>query len=169
MGAAHDRVTVDDEGGLARIESETANLENGLWQTVIRAANANPTPPMALAVSGMNDVFNARGYTQASWWNRIPLAAWGMMGLIAIAVRAELVDLSLVGTRIDLGEEVADVHGLPFGEIDADDLSLDLAAHDVGVIRDYRADAGKVDGHVVLLDRSGDDRHRRRRTGLWRK
>jgi len=77
--------TVDDEGGLARIESETANLENGLWQTVIRAANANPTPPMALAVSGMNDVFNARGYTQASWWNRIPLAAWGMMGLIAIA------------------------------------------------------------------------------------
>ncbi len=77
--------TVHDEGGLARIESETANLENGLWQTVIRAANANPTPPMALAVSGMNDVFNARGYTQASWWNRIPLAAWGMMGLIAIA------------------------------------------------------------------------------------
>ena len=77
--------TVDDEAGLARIESETANLENGLWQTVMRAANANPTPPMALAVSGMNDVFNARGYTQASWWNRIPLAAWGMMGLIAIA------------------------------------------------------------------------------------
>jgi len=77
--------TVDDEAGLARIESETANLENGLWQTVSRAANANPTPPMALAVSGMNDVFNARGYTQAAWWNRIPLAAWGLMGLIAIA------------------------------------------------------------------------------------
>ena len=77
--------TVDDEAALARIDSETANLESTLWQTVSRAANANPTPPMALAVSGMNDVLNARGYTQASWWNRIPLAAWGMMGLIAIA------------------------------------------------------------------------------------
>jgi hypothetical protein len=77
--------TVDDGPGLTRIESETANLENALWQTVSRAANTNPTPPMALAVAGMNDVLNARGYTQASWWNRIPLAAWGMMGLIAVA------------------------------------------------------------------------------------
>jgi hypothetical protein len=77
--------TVDDEAGLARIETETANLENELWQTVVRAANANPTPPMTLAVSGLNDVLNARGHTQASWWNRIPLAAWGLMGLIAIA------------------------------------------------------------------------------------
>ena len=77
--------TVDDDAGLARIESDTASLENQLWQTVVRAANANPTPPMALAVSGLNDVLNARGYTQASWWNRIPIAAWGLMGLIAIA------------------------------------------------------------------------------------
>src|SRR5262249_16398165 len=74
-----------DEALLARIETETTNLENALWQTVSRASNANPTPPMALAVSGMNDVLNARGYTQAAWWNRIPLAAWGLMGLIAIA------------------------------------------------------------------------------------
>jgi hypothetical protein len=77
--------TVDDGPELARIESETANLETALWQTVSRAASTSPTPPMALAVSGMNDVLNARGYTQASWWNRIPLAAWGLMGLIAIA------------------------------------------------------------------------------------
>src|SRR5215471_2443813 len=77
--------TVDDEATLARVDSDTTNLENALWQTVSRAANANPTPPMALAVSGMNDVLNARGYTQASWWNRIPLAAWGLMGLIAVA------------------------------------------------------------------------------------
>jgi len=77
--------TVDDHAALARIESETVNLETMLWQTVVRAANVNPTPPMALAVSGLNDVLNARGYTQASWWNRIPIAAWGLMGLIAIA------------------------------------------------------------------------------------
>jgi hypothetical protein len=30
-------------------------------------------------------VLNSQGYTQAAWWNRIPLAAWGLMGLIAIA------------------------------------------------------------------------------------
>jgi hypothetical protein len=76
---------VDDAAELVRIESATANLENALWQIVSRAANAYPTPPMALAVSGMNDVLNAHGYSQASWWNRIPLAAWGLMGLIAIA------------------------------------------------------------------------------------
>ena len=40
---------------------------------------------VALAVSGMNDVLNSQGYTQAAWWNRIPIAAWAMMGLIAIA------------------------------------------------------------------------------------
>jgi hypothetical protein len=77
--------TVDDAASLARVESETTNLEKALWQSVSRAANANPTPPMALAVAGLNDVLNARGYTQAAWWNRIPLAAWGLMGLIAIA------------------------------------------------------------------------------------
>lgn len=77
--------TVDDEASLGQIDSETSNLENALWQTVSRAANAKPTQPIALAVAGMNDVFNARGYTQAAWWNRIPLAAWGLMGLIAIA------------------------------------------------------------------------------------
>jgi hypothetical protein len=76
--------TVDDAAELARIDSEITKLESVLWQAVSGAANANPTPPMALAVSGLNDVFNARGYTQAAWWNRIPLAAWGLMGLIAI-------------------------------------------------------------------------------------
>src|SRR5262249_22927537 len=77
--------TVDHAASLARVDAETTNLENALWQTVSRAANANPTPPMALAVAGMNDVVSARGYAQAAWWNRIPLAAWGLMGLIAVA------------------------------------------------------------------------------------
>jgi hypothetical protein len=39
-------------------------------------ANATQT---ALAVMGMNDVLNTQGYTQAAWWNRIPMAAWGLM------------------------------------------------------------------------------------------
>jgi hypothetical protein len=33
----------------------------------------------------MNDVLNSQGYTQAAWWNRIPMAAWAMTGLIAVA------------------------------------------------------------------------------------
>jgi hypothetical protein len=77
--------TVDDESALTRIDAETTGLENAMWQIVSRAANANPTQPIALAVAGMNDVLNTRGYTQAAWWNRIPLAAWGLMALIAVA------------------------------------------------------------------------------------
>jgi hypothetical protein len=32
----------------------------------------------------MNDVFNSQGFTQAAWLNRIPVAAWTLMGSIAI-------------------------------------------------------------------------------------
>jgi hypothetical protein len=32
----------------------------------------------------MNDVLNSQGYTQAAWWNRIPVSAWGLLGIIAI-------------------------------------------------------------------------------------
>jgi len=32
----------------------------------------------------MNDVLNSQGYTQAAWWNRIPIAAWLL--LIAISI-----------------------------------------------------------------------------------
>jgi hypothetical protein len=38
----------------------------------------------------MNDVLNSHGYTQAAWWNRIPLAAWGLMVAIAICSNALL-------------------------------------------------------------------------------
>ncbi len=90
------------------------------------------------------------------------------LGLIAIARGGDLVDLRLVGPRIDLREQVAGMHGLPFGEVDADDLSLDLAAHDHRVVGDDGADAGQIDRHVMLSDHSGDDRHRRYRS-RWRR
>ena len=54
----------------------------GRWSKV--PALAQPNPVVALAVAGMNDVLNAQGYTQAAWWNRIPHAAWWLMGAIAI-------------------------------------------------------------------------------------
>ena len=37
-----------------------------------------------IVATGMNDVLNSRGFTQAAWWNRIPNAAWGLMVTIAI-------------------------------------------------------------------------------------
>ena len=74
-----------DDSSLGQIDADTTKLEAELWSTVLRAAKVQPTLVVALAVSGMNDVLNSRGYTQAAWWNRIPVAAWAMMGLIAIA------------------------------------------------------------------------------------
>ena len=68
---------------LARVNADTEDLQNQLWSEV-RAAAAQPTPVVALSVSGMNDVLNSQGYTQAAWWNRIPPAAWLLMAAIAI-------------------------------------------------------------------------------------
>jgi len=73
-----------DEKHVEQINADTAGLQNKMWSTVKASAAANPNPVVALAVSGMNDVLNTQGYTQAAWWNRIPMAAWGLMFLISI-------------------------------------------------------------------------------------
>jgi hypothetical protein len=73
-----------DELQLSRIDADTATLQAELWSVVRMGAAAQPTPAMALAVSGMNDVLNAQGYTQAAWWNRIPGSAWSLVAGIAI-------------------------------------------------------------------------------------
>jgi len=69
---------------LRGIEERKRQLEAALWTAVVDHATAQPTPVMALVVSGMNDVLNSEGYTQAAWWNRIPVAAWWLMGIIAV-------------------------------------------------------------------------------------
>jgi hypothetical protein len=76
--------TTRDQQRLAKIDADTAELQKDLWSAVLPGAAAQPTPPLALVVSGMNDVLNSQGYTQAAWWNRIPIAAWGLMAAIAI-------------------------------------------------------------------------------------
>ena len=73
-----------NEQQLRQINANTAQLQSELWAAVKAPAAAQPTCVVALAISGMNDVLNSQGYTQASWWNRIPLAAWGLLALIAI-------------------------------------------------------------------------------------
>jgi hypothetical protein len=73
-----------DHEELMQVDTDTAKLQSEMWSAMQAPALANPTPVMALAVSGMNDVLNSQGYTQAAWWNRIPSSAWALM--IAIAV-----------------------------------------------------------------------------------
>lgn len=76
-------VTADDQQ-IRQINARTAQLQAELWSAVLAPAGAQPTPVVALAVSGMNDVLNTQGYTQAAWWNRIPIVAWGLVAAIAI-------------------------------------------------------------------------------------
>ena len=61
-------------------------------------ANAQPTPMLALVASGMNDVLDSQGYAQASWSNRIPLAAWLLMAVIAMLCTA-MIGYSAARTR----------------------------------------------------------------------
>ena len=87
--------TTRDEQRLGAIGAATARLQSELWAAIKSPALAQPTPLMALAVAGMNDVLNSQGYTQAAWWNRIPFSAWIMMGVIAVCATM----LVGVGTR----------------------------------------------------------------------
>jgi hypothetical protein len=76
--------TTRNQQQLAKVNADTTELQNQLWSVVLPVATAQPTPLIALVVSGMNDVLNSQGYTQAAWWNRIPIAAWGLMVAIAV-------------------------------------------------------------------------------------
>ena len=76
--------TTRDAQQLRQIDTNTTQLQNELWSAVQGIGAAQPTPTHALALSGMNDVLNSQGYTQAAWWNRIPVAAWWLMAAIAI-------------------------------------------------------------------------------------
>jgi hypothetical protein len=78
-----------DEDDLRKIAAGTAQVQAEMWSTVQVSGTAHASPVVALAVSGMNDVLNSQGYTQASYWNRIPYAAWSLM--ISIAICCHLV------------------------------------------------------------------------------
>lgn len=71
--------------GLEEINKRTEELQAAMWSDVQAYSSDHQTPIAALVVSGMNDVLNSQGYTQASWWNRIPPAAWILMVTIAMS------------------------------------------------------------------------------------
>jgi hypothetical protein len=73
------------ERQIGQVDAETEKLQAELWSAVLPAARTQPTPVTALVVAGMNDMLNAQARTQGAWWNRIPLAAWVLMGAIAVA------------------------------------------------------------------------------------
>ncbi|GAA3752963.1 hypothetical protein GCM10022270_09510 [Terriglobus aquaticus] len=73
-----------DEGNkLGVIDRQSSQLQTQLWKSIQPIAATQPTPVTALVVSGMNDVLNSQGYTQFSWWNRIPTTAWVLLVTIA--------------------------------------------------------------------------------------
>jgi len=64
--------------------ANTARLQDEMWSEVARVATVRTDPVMQSVVTGMNDVINRQGYTQAARWNRIPVAAWALMGVISL-------------------------------------------------------------------------------------
>jgi hypothetical protein len=75
--------TARDGTELRQINAATGQLQNDLWTAVQARAAVQPTPMVALAVAGMNDVLNSQGYTQFAWGNRIPIEAWVLLAVIA--------------------------------------------------------------------------------------
>ena len=90
------------ERDLRQINADTAQLQMEMWSAVQAPALAQPTPVIALAVAGMNDVLNSQGYTQAAWWNRIPVAAWVLLLVTAICCNV-LVGYGARGAGISAG------------------------------------------------------------------
>ena len=79
---------IRNEIQLRQLNDQTVHLQTEMWSAVTTPAAAQPSPVMALVLEGMNDVLNSQGYTQAAWWNRVPIAAW--IFLIAISIFCNL-------------------------------------------------------------------------------
>jgi hypothetical protein len=67
---------------LGETAARTAKLQSSLWSGA--TASAERDAVTALALSGMNDVLNRQGYTEAAWLNRVPVAAWILLLVIAL-------------------------------------------------------------------------------------
>ncbi len=76
--------TVTGAHELAQTNGTTDQLGHDLWSTIEQRVEVQPTPVGALIARGMNEVLDSRTRTQAAWWNRIPIAAWGLMLVIGI-------------------------------------------------------------------------------------
>jgi len=94
-----------DRTQLAAVAARTGDLQRQLWDATTVAASPSPNPVTALALVGMNDLLNSQGYTQAAWWNRIPVAAWALMGLMGVCAMllTGFTSTNVRGQRVVLG------------------------------------------------------------------
>jgi len=76
--------TCRDEQQLQQINARTAQLQDQLWAATATPLAGQSSAVAAMILSGMNDVLNSQGYTQAAWWNRLPTEAWILLLLISI-------------------------------------------------------------------------------------
>jgi hypothetical protein len=74
-----------EERQIGEVDHEFEKLQAELWSAILPASKAQPTPVTALVIAGINDMLNAQSRTQGAFWNRIPIAAWGLMVFIALA------------------------------------------------------------------------------------
>lgn len=70
------------------LDRETNQLQASLWTAIHNPPATQPTATTTLVLSGMNDVLNAQGYTQAAMWNRIPPAAWMLLFAVGLCANA---------------------------------------------------------------------------------
>jgi hypothetical protein len=73
-----------DERELMQINARTSQLQTEMWTAASTSVAALPSPMAIFILGGMNDVSNSQGYTQAAWWNRIPVGAWTLLIIISI-------------------------------------------------------------------------------------
>jgi protein-S-isoprenylcysteine O-methyltransferase Ste14 len=76
--------TTRDTRQLEEIEACTDRIQVDLWSAIETSAAAERTMTIPLVAGGMNEVLDSQGRTQAAWWNRIPVAAWSLMGAVAV-------------------------------------------------------------------------------------
>lgn len=79
------RIAFYEASAPQQIAKITADTQNKLWQAILPAVNAHPTPNAALVVAGINDALSTQGNTQAAWLNRLPAGVWAIMGLMVVA------------------------------------------------------------------------------------
>lgn len=99
----------EDDSTLVQINQRTNQLQGQLWTAVRDPAKAAPVPIAMMAVGSMNDVLNSQGQTQAAFWDRIPVEAWGLMAVVGLCCNM-MVGYGAQHTRA--GKELALV--LPF-------------------------------------------------------
>jgi uncharacterized membrane protein len=122
--------TSRDSEQLRQARAKSSQLQTELWSEVTASVTARPNPVSALVLSGMNDVLNSEGYTEAAWRNRVPLAAWIL--LISIAAFCNF----LLGYRAH-GKTSMLLLVLPIAIAIAFFLIADIDSPRSGVIRVY--------------------------------